>query len=298
MDDTEVAGALQLVRWNTLTCAQTLVSRLKSENVKLPEGWTKEMEAKILNTDRLTPEIAQIIVTLTKFDSVKFIIKEHGDEMEFAPGAEGARFFFEHVTKYVDDKYKPDIEDLMRARQKTTGIKQYNLTCNGADFVLLDVGGQESERKKWVSVFEEVTMVIFLVAVNEYDMYLEENGAKNRMVDSLQLWLNLTRCSFLRDKPFVLFLNKSDLLQKKIDKNPVSNFFDGYEDFVAKQSQKNTAYDNSWLFFKEQFLSKYEGTKKVTVHLTSALDTKACKKIWMTLVEELRTISLGKSGLV
>lgn len=34
---------------------------------------------------------------------------------------------------------------------------------------MVDVGGQRSERRKWIHCFENVTSIIFLVALSEYD---------------------------------------------------------------------------------------------------------------------------------
>ena len=39
---------------------------------------------------------------------------------------------------------------------------------------MVDVGGQRSERRKWIHCFENVTSVMFLVALSEYDQYLHE----------------------------------------------------------------------------------------------------------------------------
>lgn len=43
---------------------------------------------------------------------------------------------------------------------------------------MIDVGGQRSERRKWIHSFENVTSVMFLVAISEYDqtLRLEESG--------------------------------------------------------------------------------------------------------------------------
>jgi hypothetical protein len=42
---------------------------------------------------------------------------------------------------------------------------------------MFDVGGQRSERKKWIHCFEAVTSIIFCVALSEYDqVLLEESG--------------------------------------------------------------------------------------------------------------------------
>jgi guanine nucleotide-binding protein G(i) subunit alpha len=40
---------------------------------------------------------------------------------------------------------------------------------------MVDVGGQRSERKKWIHCFEGVTAIIFCVAMSEYDLVLAED---------------------------------------------------------------------------------------------------------------------------
>lgn len=40
---------------------------------------------------------------------------------------------------------------------------------------MVDVGGQRSERRKWIHCFENVTSIIFLVALSEYDQILFES---------------------------------------------------------------------------------------------------------------------------
>ena len=40
----------------------------------------------------------------------------------------------------------------------------------------MDVGGQRSERKKWIHCFEDVTAILFFVALSAYDLGLREDG--------------------------------------------------------------------------------------------------------------------------
>lgn len=40
---------------------------------------------------------------------------------------------------------------------------------------MFDVGGQRSERKKWIHCFEGVTCIIFCGALSAYDMVLVED---------------------------------------------------------------------------------------------------------------------------
>lgn len=61
---------------------------------------------------------------------------------------------------------------------------------------MVDVGGQRSERRKWIHCFENVTSIIFLVALSEYDQILFESDNEvghNILEIYLQiLFLNVT----------------------------------------------------------------------------------------------------------
>lgn len=47
---------------------------------------------------------------------------------------------------------------------------------------MFDVGGQRSERKKWIHCFESVTSIIFCTALSEYDqVLLEERNQVRRL---------------------------------------------------------------------------------------------------------------------
>ena len=48
---------------------------------------------------------------------------------------------------------------------------------------MVDVGGQRSERRKWIHCFENVTSIIFLVALSEYDQILFESDNEVQMAN-------------------------------------------------------------------------------------------------------------------
>ena len=60
---------------------------------------------------------------------------------------------------------------------------------------MFDVGGQRSERKKWIHCFENVTSIIFCVALSEYDQVLleESNQVRVLMCDSIRPFLTSLR---------------------------------------------------------------------------------------------------------
>ncbi len=61
---------------------------------------------------------------------------------------------------------------------------------------MVDVGGQRSERRKWIHCFENVTSIIFLVALSEYDQILFESDNEVMFTFcNLSSW-NLRDCHF------------------------------------------------------------------------------------------------------
>lgn len=65
---------------------------------------------------------------------------------------------------------------------------------------MVDVGGQRSERRKWIHCFENVTSIIFLVALSEYDQILfeSENEVSNFKVSTNQFQTKLLVLSTFR----------------------------------------------------------------------------------------------------
>lgn len=62
---------------------------------------------------------------------------------------------------------------------------------------IVDVGGQKSERRKWIHCFENVITLIYLASLSEYDQCLEENSSEvgNNFevcvcVCTLEIWPN------------------------------------------------------------------------------------------------------------
>ena len=66
---------------------------------------------------------------------------------------------------------------------------------------MFDVGGQRSERKKWIHCFESVTSIIFCTALSEYDQVLLED--RNQVRQTFVCSIAFVSCSPL---PFPLSL--------------------------------------------------------------------------------------------
>ncbi|KAG9310578.1 G-protein alpha subunit-domain-containing protein [Chiua virens] len=85
-------------------------------------------------------------------------------------------------------------------------------------YICLTVGGQRSERKKWIHCFEGVTSIIFCTALSEYDQVLLEEKNQNRMAESLILFESVINPRWFLRTSIILFLNKIDVFKTKLPK--------------------------------------------------------------------------------
>ena len=69
----------------------------------------------------------------------------------------------------------PNDQDMLHARLRTTGITETLFEMRNINFRMMDVGGQRSERKKWIHCFEGVQCLLFMVALSGYDQCLVED---------------------------------------------------------------------------------------------------------------------------
>ena len=92
--------------------------------------------------------------------------------------------YFLDIDRLFHKDYIPTDQDILRARLRTTGISETIFDCGSLTYRMFDVGGQRSERKKWIHVFDNVNAVLFLVAISGYDHVLVED--RNGVSDHLQ----------------------------------------------------------------------------------------------------------------
>ena len=76
------------------------------------------------------------------------------------------------------------------------------ISCLFAFCRMFDVGGQRSERKKWIHCFEGVTAIIFCVALSAYDLVLAEDeemvslSNKKLTTPTLILYCDFLQCNY------------------------------------------------------------------------------------------------------
>lgn len=109
---------------------------------------------------------------------------------------EAVKYFFDKINTLKANNYIPDIDDMLYCRYRTSGIVTERYLIDGAVFEMYDVGGQRNERRKWIHCFENVTGVIFVVGLSDFNLKVFEDNSVNRVVSSFFLVYLDTRYIF------------------------------------------------------------------------------------------------------
>lgn len=228
-------------------------------------------------------------LTAQMAEDIRELWKDSGVRACFDRSAEfqlpdSAKYYFDAIDRIAQPAYIPTDQDVLRSRTKTTGINEIKFDIQGTPFRMLDVGGQRSERRKWIHCFQDVTSVIFCVALSEYDLKLYEDDTTNRMQESLKLWKEICNTKWFLNTHMILFLNKRDLFEDKIKRVPLTVCFPLYDGPPA-------SFDAAAQYIRDEFLALNKNPKKtVTVHITCATDTELVRRLFADVKELLLRI--------
>jgi hypothetical protein len=89
---------------------------------------------------------------------------------------ESLGYVMDNLERMKQTEWLPTNQDILRVRQRTTGISETRFKVDKRNWILIDVGGQKVERRKWVhsQASQDLTAVIFVAAVDEYDVRGED----------------------------------------------------------------------------------------------------------------------------
>ncbi|TCD62322.1 hypothetical protein EIP91_007062 [Steccherinum ochraceum] len=259
------------VRSNNVWKATLLPGRRSSD---APPGMPRRnREAEANQTTEILASSAQAIKDLWEDETVQEMLRRRRIRMETLPG-----FFIADVSRIARRDYVPSDEDVVRARLRTLGVQEHNIHFDtgpaaGMDWALYDVGGSRTQRAAWTPYFDDCDAIIFLAPISCFDEKLAEDKRVNRLEDSYMLWRQICSSKLLAKAQIILFLNKCDLLEKKL-RSGIQ-----VKDYVPSfGKRKNDAQTVSQYFaqhFKEIAKTCSPEPRQFRVHLTSVIDTKA-----------------------
>lgn len=231
---------------------------------------------------------------------------------------DSAKYFLDKLNELSDDEYLPSDQDILRCRLITNHIKQIKFVQRDVKFHLFDVGGQRSQRRKWIQCFNDVTAIVFITASSGYNLVLREDESKNRLNESIELFQEVWTNRFLQRVSVILFLNKQDQLRAKIldGRFKLEEHFPSFKHYssptlnknerrlsdVATMTKKELEFNRAKCFIRDEFLKicnkSSNGMHMCYPHFTTAIDTENIKKVFMDCRNIIRKIHLDRFGIL
>lgn len=262
--DEEKKGYISIVHNNIVSSMQQLIGGAQHLGISIHSNDAAEQIMQ-LNQNELSDSILQWVPQLKQLWNDEGIKQAMNRSREFQL-IDSTQYVFSNLDRLTASNYIPTESDILHCRAKTTGIIEIEFQFKKSKFKLVDVGGQRSERKKWMHCFQDVTAVLFCVALSEFDMTLQEDESTNRMVESLQLFRDICNNKWFSDTNIILFLNKKDLFEEKIKTSPLTMAFPDYNG--------GHNYAAAIEYIQDKFLSQNENPKRqIYCHVTNATDT-------------------------
>uniref|UniRef100_A0A914W0R5 Uncharacterized protein n=1 Tax=Plectus sambesii TaxID=2011161 RepID=A0A914W0R5_9BILA len=230
----EINERKAVVYSNTVTSLAAILRAMDSV-LDIPlEDTEKEMEKSVIyrvlevgdESEPFTDEVYKAIMTLWADKGVR---KAYTRRSEYQLN-DSAKYFLDSTARVHEPGYRPTDQDILYSRVATTGVVEVKFKIKELDFRVFDVGGQRSERRKWIHCFDNVDAIIFITAISEYDQVLFEDETTNRMIESMQLFSSICNSSWFLATSMILFLNKKDLFAEKIQRVNITTAFPDYDD--------------------------------------------------------------------
>jgi GTPase SAR1 family protein len=221
------------------------------------------------------------------------------------------KYYLTEIDRISASNWTPSDADILRSRVRTTGIQEETYIIDKVEFAMFDVGGQRNERKKWIHCFDQVTAVIFVAAISEYNQVLYEDNSMNRITEALLLFEEIANSKWFKQTSIILFLNKRDLFAEKICETPFraeGRFEDfkgphvvmGTQSAVNGTEEHKQCYDAAVTYLKDCFLArnKQQATKEIYTHVTCATDTKNVEVVFNACKDIILKSNLHGSGFM
>uniref|UniRef100_A0A3Q3VUC9 Guanine nucleotide-binding protein subunit alpha n=1 Tax=Mola mola TaxID=94237 RepID=A0A3Q3VUC9_MOLML len=291
--DEDKRGFTRLVYQNIFTAMQAMIQAMNA--LQIPY----KCENNKVNADLVSGVNVKKVTALTNAhaEAIKSLWGDPGIQECYSRKREyqlsdSAKYYLNDLDRIAASPYLPTQQDVLRVRVPTTGIIEYPFELENVVFRMVDVGGQRSERRKWIHCFEKVTSIMFLVALSEYDQALVESGSENRMEESMALFQTIITYGWFRRSSVILFLNKIDLLEEKIMYSHLVDYFPEYD---GPQQNVEAAKE----FILDMFLSLNPIERKIIYsHFTCATDTDNIRFVFQAVKDHILQGNLEDYNLV
>uniref|UniRef100_A0A1I8EM63 Uncharacterized protein n=1 Tax=Wuchereria bancrofti TaxID=6293 RepID=A0A1I8EM63_WUCBA len=213
----------------------------------------------------ISHEMAKIIQQIWQSNSIQLVYERRFSYQLL----DNAKFFLNSLGRITSPDYSPTTQDILQCRFKTRGIHEINFVYKKVDFKMIDVGGQRSERRKWIHCFDDVNM--------------------NRMIQSYRIFKTIAQSDYFKNSSIVLFLNKYDIFQEKIRYSSLKKCWPEYGG--------DNSVEDCTKYLENQFQRCISNKQKYFAFVTTATDTKNIDLMFSLAVSHIVNQNLKAVGI-
>ncbi|KAH9164926.1 guanine nucleotide binding protein, alpha subunit, partial [Lactarius sanguifluus] len=247
------------------------------EGARLPD---EALEVSLMSRDD--------IAALWGDDSVRAALEVRNVRLEDRSG-----FFLDDLYRIAHRGYEPTDDDVVRARLRTMGVQRQEA---GHEWIFYDVSGSRSHRGSWHPYFMDVQAIIFLAPISVFDEKIDGEGGLNRLEDSIKFWTTICRSKLLAKVELVLFLNKCDILERKLARGVSMN------QYISTYGDRANDMPTASKYLRQQFqeIARKDSPepRRVYTFLTTAIDTRAMTITLGTIRASIVKENLKRAELV
>ncbi|KAL9378426.1 hypothetical protein Peur_029761 [Populus x canadensis] len=208
-----------------------------------------------------TREYAPLVEELWKDAAVQATYKRR-NELEMLPSV--SSYFLERAVDILRTDYEPSDLDILYAEGVTSSnglaCLDFSYPQSASDdkydtedlhdallrYQLISVHARGlGENCKWLEMFDDVGMVIFCVAMTDYDQFtVDGNGTStNNMMMSRKFFESIVTHPTFEQMDFLLILNKFDLFEEKIERVPLTqcDWFDDFHPVISRHRSNSNS---------------------------------------------------------
>jgi len=243
-------------------------------------------------TNQLDQEMTERIKTLWEDPAVQLAWKNRKESIFFQ-----LEYLLSNIDRIISPDFLPNNDDILRARHRSTGEINYRFEDKKQIWNLVDVGGQYSERSKWVSVIDtHPHAILFFISLDEYDIAnTEDTDHETKFQVAVSVYEEIMNGDFIRDRKIcrITFLNKLDLFTLKLQNEERFNDFKERFEYNGKNDV-----DKCVEFITGLLEGKIKDKLPVHIHPICGLDTSLIKKLTQDIKISIIASSLQDMGIL